>query len=171
MSASAPPVDGFKFLPPKLSAWIKTFIPETYGGEIPFQPLKKPLNEARLALVTSAGISAKPDPPFDMERERKEPSNGDPSSRMIPTTVSADGYEVNHLHINALHILEDINVILPIDRIAELVDEGLIGELAPTAYSFYGFQWYRRDFLEEGIAPMVAQMQKEAVDAVLLTPA
>ena len=171
MSASAVPVDGFKFLPPKLSAWIKTFIPETYEGEIPFQPLKKPLHKARLALVTSAGISVKSDPPFDMERERKEPSNGDPSSRMIPATVSADSYEVNHLHINAQHVFEDINVILPLDRMIELADEGVIGKVAPTAYSFYGFQWYRRDFLEEGIAPMIDQMKKEGVDAVLLTPA
>jgi len=171
MSASATRVDGFRFLPPKLAAWIKTFIPESYEGDIPFTPLEKPLNEVRLALVTSAGISVKQDPPFDMEREKEEPGNGDPSSRMIPANVLADGFEVNHLHINTRPILEDINVILPLDRMDELAKEGVIGALAPTAYSFYGFQWYRRDFLEEGVAPMIAQMQKEGVDAVLLTPA
>ena len=45
-------VDGFRFLPPKLSAWIRSFIPgEEFNGEIPFHPLDKPLNEARLALI------------------------------------------------------------------------------------------------------------------------
>ena len=171
MSASAIPVNGFKFLPPKLSAWIKTFIPDEYSGDIPFQPLQKPLDEARVALVTSAGISVKTDSPFDMEREKKEPTQGDPSSRMIPHSVAVNDFEVNHLHINARPIIEDINVILPVNRMAELAEEGVIGDLAPTAYSFYGFQWYRRDFLEEGIAPMIDQMKAESVDAVLLTPA
>ena len=171
MRTSTTPVNGFKFLPPKLSAWIKTFIPDEYSGDIPFQLLKKPLNEARVALVTSAGISMKSDPPFDMEPEKKEPTQGDPSSRMIPITVSTNDFEVKHLHINARPILEDINVMLPVNRMAELAEEGVIGDLAPTAYSFYGFQWYRRDFLDEGIAPMIDQMKKESVDAVLLTPA
>lgn len=171
MSESTTPVDGFKFLPPKLSGWIKSFIPKTFEGEIPFQPLQKPLNKARIALVTSAGISMKSDPPFDMEREKQEPTQGDPSSRMIPPTVTANEIEVSHLHINARPILEDINVMLPVNRMAELAEEGVIGDLAPTAYSFYGFQWYRRDFLEEGIAPMIDQMKEESVDAVILTPA
>ena len=103
MSASATPVDGFKFLPPKLSAWIKTFIPEEYSGDIPFQPLQKPLNGARVALVTSAGISVKPDPPFDMEREKKDPTQGDPSSRMIPITVAVNNFEVSIFGNQALH--------------------------------------------------------------------
>lgn len=171
MSRSATPVNGFKFLPPKLTAWIKTFIPDEYSGDIPFQPLQKPLNEARVALVTSAGISVKPDSPFDMEREKKDPTQGDPSSRMIPHTVAANDFEVSHLHINSRPILEDINVILPVNRMADLAEEGVIGDLAPTAYSFYGFQWYRRDFLKVGIAPMIDQMKAESVDAVLLTPA
>jgi hypothetical protein len=51
-------VDGFRFLPPGLRAWINTLIPEEeYRGYIPWTPMAKPLNQTTIALVTSAGIS------------------------------------------------------------------------------------------------------------------
>ena len=78
-------VDGFRFLPPSLRAWVKTFIPdEEFKGHIPWTPMSKLLSHTTVALVTSAGISLKSDPPFDMERERREPLWGDRSYRMIP---------------------------------------------------------------------------------------
>jgi hypothetical protein len=78
-------VDGFRFLPPGLRAWIKTFIPEEdFKGYIPWTPIKKPLNRITFTLVTSAGVSLKLDVPFDMEREKKEPLWGDRSYRAIP---------------------------------------------------------------------------------------
>jgi len=79
-------VDGFRFLPPGLAAWVRKFIPdEEFKGFIPWTPLAKPLNQTTLALVTSAGVSLKTDPPFDMEREKREPLWGDRSYREIPT--------------------------------------------------------------------------------------
>jgi len=60
---------------------------------------------------------------------------------------------------------------LPLERMEELSAEGVIGSLAPTAYSFYGFQWENRSFLNTAIAPMIDKMKLEGVDAVLLTPA
>ena len=165
-------VDGFRFMPPKLSAWIKTFVNTgPFEGSIPFHPLTKPLSEARMSLVTTAGISLKYDPPFDMEREKIEATWGDPTSRFIPKGTASGDVNVNHLHINREPIQQDLNVILPLDRMAEFAQEGIIGDLAPTAYSFYGFQWSSNDFLKTGIRPMIQQMKAEAVDAVLLTPA
>ena len=165
-------VDGFKFLPPKLSAWIQTFIPDkAYDGVIPFTPLSKPLSKARFALVTSAGITLKSDPPFDMEREKDEPTWGDPTYRFIPKATTEKDIDVYHLHINTTYIKEDINVMLPLRRMEEFAQEDIIGELAPTSYSFYGFQWESTEFLEKGIRPMTKQMKAEEVDAVLLTPA
>ena len=79
-------VDGFRFLPPGLKAWVKTFIPEEdFKGYIPWKPLAKPLSQTVLTLVTSAGISLKSDPPFDMDREKREAIWGDRSFRIIPT--------------------------------------------------------------------------------------
>ncbi|MBS3919688.1 MAG: hypothetical protein KG012_12475 [Deltaproteobacteria bacterium] len=165
-------VDGFKFLPPGLKAWVKTFIPdEDFKGTIPWTPMLKPLNQTTLALVTSAGISLKTDPPFDMEREKQEPIWGDRSYRKIPRGTTEKGIDVNHLHINTNLVKQDINVILPLARMAEFEQEGIIGRLAPTAYSFYGFQWQNTDFLKEAIEPISKHMKTEKVEAVLLTPA
>ncbi len=165
-------VDGFRFLPPGLKAWIKTFIPdEDFRGYIPWTPMTKPLNQTTLTLVTSAGISLKTDPPFDMEREKREAIWGDRSYRAIPRGTTEKDIVVNHLHINTSYIKQDINVMLPLARLAEFEKEKIIGRLASTAYSFYGFQWQSTDFLKEAIEPISRKMKLEGVEAVLLTPA
>ena len=172
MDQNQTPADGFRFLPPGLAAWIKTFIPKgDFNGPIPFQPLSKPLSECTVAAVTSAGISLSSDPPFDMEREKSESNWGDPSYRKIPITAAQADIRANHLHINTNYLLEDVNVILPLTHLKALADEGIIGHAAPTAYSFYGFQWERTEFLKEAIEPIAVQMQAEGVDAAILTPA
>jgi D-proline reductase (dithiol) PrdB len=106
-----------------------------------------------------------------MEREKREPLWGDRSFRMIPRGTTEKDIEVNHLHINTTHIKQDINVILPLARMAELEKEKVIGRLAATAYSFYGFQWKNNDFLKDAIEPISEGMKLEEVGAVLLTPA
>lgn len=165
-------VDGFRFLPPGLKAWVRTFIPEEeFKGFIPWTPMRKPLSRTTLSLVTTAGISMKSDPPFDMEREKREPTWGDRSYRKIPREATESDIAVNHLHINTSYIKKDINVILPLGRMAEFEKEGIIGRLAPHAYSFYGFQWRNLDFLEEAMVPISRNMKEEGVEAVLLTPA
>jgi D-proline reductase (dithiol) PrdB len=165
-------VDGFRFLPPGLKAWVRSFIPERdFNGYIPWTPLSKPLHQITLAIVTSAGISLKTDPPFNMEREKREPLWGDRSFRRIPKGTTENDIDVNHLHINTKWIKQDINVMLPLQRMAEFEKEGIIGRLAPTAYSFYGFQWENTDFLREAIEPISIGMKEEGVEAVLLTPA
>jgi hypothetical protein len=165
-------VDGFRFLPPGLKAWVNTFIPnEEFKDYIPWAPMKKPLNQTTISLVTSAGISLKTDPPFDMEREKREPIWGDRSYRAIPKGTTERDINVNHLHINTNWIKQDINVILPLDRMAEFEKEKVIGRLAPMAYSFYGFQWQNMDFLKEAIEPISKRMKSEGVEAVLMTPA
>jgi D-proline reductase (dithiol) PrdB len=106
-----------------------------------------------------------------MDREKREPTWGDPSFRAIPKETTEEEIDVNHLHINTDYIRQDINVMLPLNRMADFEHEGIIGGLAPTAYSFYGFQWERTEFLNEAIEPMAAKMKTEGVEAVLLTPA
>ena len=165
-------VDGFRFLPPSLASWVRSFIPEEdFNDPIPWTPMSKPLSQTTIALVTSAGISLRTDPPFDMEREKREPLWGDRSFREIPRGSTEKDIEVNHLHINTTYIKQDINVILPLNRMAEFEQEKIIGRLAPQAYSFYGFQWTNADFLKEAIEPISKRMKLEWVEAVLLTPA
>jgi D-proline reductase (dithiol) PrdB len=165
-------VDGFRFLPPRLKAWVRTFIPDMdFTGPIPWNPLSKPIGQTTIALVTSAGISLKTDPPFDMEREKKEIFWGDRSYRIIPRGTTEKDIEANHLHINTKYIKEDINVMLPLSRMAEFEQEGTTGCLAPSSYSFYGYQWENDDFLREAIEPTSKKMKEERVEAFLLTPA
>ncbi|MGD1967366.1 MAG: glycine/sarcosine/betaine reductase selenoprotein B family protein [Desulfobacterales bacterium] len=172
MSEHEKVVDGFRFMPPSLSAWIGKDIPDPpYSGEIAWTPLDKPLKETTFTLVTTAGISMKSDPPFDLEREKREPAWGDPSYRKIPRTATESDIEVSHLHINTGYIKEDINVMLPLTRFAEFEKEGVIGSLAPTCYSFYGFQMDATALLSESAPQMADQMRQENVEAVLLTPA
>jgi D-proline reductase (dithiol) PrdB len=172
MGQNAKKVDGFRFLPPGLKAWVQTFIPdEEFQGSIPWTPLSEPLLQTTISLVTSAGISLRTDPPFDMEREKREPLWGDRSYRVIPRGTTEKDIDVNHLHINTHYIKQDINVILPLTRMAEFEQEGIIGRLAPSSYSFYGFQWQSTRFLEEAIKPISKKMKQEGVEAVLLTPA
>ena len=165
-------VDGFRFMPPSLRAYMSKDIPEEeFSGDIPWTPLRKPLSEVTFSLMTSAGISLKSDPPFDVEREKREPTWGDPTHREIPKTATEADIDVNHLHINTAYIHEDMNVILPLARFQEFEDEGLIGSLAATCFSYYGFQTDPQILLEQTMPKVAARMHAENVDAVLLTPA
>jgi len=172
MSEHTKVVDGFRFMPPSLSAWISKDIPDhPYSGNIPWTPRDKPIKETTFTLITTAGISMKSDPPFDLEREKREPAWGDPSYRKIPRTATESDIEVSHLHVNTGYIKQDINVMLPLARFAEFEKEGVIGQLAPTCYSYYGFQMDATALLAESMPQVADQMRQENVEAVLLTPA
>ena len=165
-------VNGFRFLPPSLSAWFSKDIPDAdFSGHIPWSPLKKPVKETTFSLMTSAGINFKTDPAFDVEREKREPAWGDPSSREIPSTATEADIDVNHLHIDTDYIKQDLNVMLPLARFREFEKDGTIGGLAPTSYSFYGFQMDPKVLLEETMPKVASKMKSEGVEAVLLTPA
>ena len=172
MTESAKVVDGFRFMPPALSAWIGKDIPDQpFGGDIPWTPLKKPPKETTFTLICTAGISMKTDAPFDMQREKIEPAWGDPSYREIPRTATEGDIEVSHLHINTEYIKKDINVMLPMTRFQEFEEEGIIGKLADTCYSYYGFQLDPTALLEETMPKMASRMREEDIEAVFLTPA
>ncbi|MEE9535807.1 MAG: glycine/sarcosine/betaine reductase selenoprotein B family protein [Desulfobacterales bacterium] len=172
MTDSSKVVDGFRFMPPALRAWISKDIPDQpFGGDIPWTPLKKPIKETTFTLITTAGISMKTEPPFDLEREKIEPAWGDPSYREIPRTATESDIEVSHLHINTAYIKKDINVMLPLTRFQEFEEEGIIGRLAATCYSYYGFQLDPTALLEETMPLVAASMRQENIEAVLLTPA
>ena len=171
MIAEKKVVNGYSFMPPSLGAWIDSTIPEDeFQGGIPWTPLKKSLAETRFTLMTSAGINMLVDPPFDMEKEKREPLWGDPSYRRIPITATQADIDVNHLHVNTNYIKADINVVLPINRFQELAADGFIGALAPTAYSYYGFQMDPTVLIEETMPQVAADMKAEGVEAVLITP-
>lgn len=165
------PVDSFKFLPRSIAAYYQTLIVEK-ADPIPWTPLARPVSEARFSLVTTAGIYVKDsEPPFDAEREKREPVWGDPTYRRIPRDVHQDQIGASHLHINHRDLLEDVNTVLPVNRFAELEAEGVIGSLALSNYSFMGFQPNTAEWRERYGPEVAGLLKDEAVDAVLLAPA
>ena len=166
------PVDSFKWLPRSIAAYyqaIQVPAPES----IPWTPLRKPLAQCRIALVTTAGLYLKGEqPPFDLERERREPFWGDPTYRVIPTDVRQEQISVAHLHINTEDIERDVNIVLPVDRVRELVAAGELGSMAPHHYAFMGYQQQGAPEWAARYGPEVAQrMIEEEVDVALLAPA
>lgn len=167
-------VDSFRFASPLIKRYyqlsrVKKELP------IPFSPLGKPLSQCRLSLVTTGGLyHLGHDRPFDQERERREPAWGDPSYRAIPTDVDLKEIAVSHLHIHPDDPTADPNILLPVDRMKELVAEGRVGSLAAKAYSFMGYQGFPADHSgwKEKYGPEVlAALRADRVDAVLLTSA
>jgi D-proline reductase (dithiol) PrdB len=164
-------VDSFKYLPRSIAAYYQTLRVER-ADPVPWTPLTKPLAGCRVALVTTAGIYNKGhEPPFDAEREKREPMWGDPTYRSIRRDISQEQIGTSHLHINNRDILADVNIVLPLTRFAELEDQGVIGSLAPTAYSFMGYQPNTSEWRQRYGPEVAGLLKDDAVDAVLLTPA
>jgi len=133
----------------------------------PWTPVQQKLAHSTLALVTTAGLHLRGDAPFI-----SDPQGGDASYRVIPVTAKASDILQSHVSIGFDHtaFYRDMNVTLPLDRMHELVQRGVLGKLAPHAYSFMGAIRNPRRLLEE-TGPEVAQhLQNEGVEVVLLTP-
>ena len=165
-------VDSFKYLPRSLRFRFEGF-PDQPGPRTFVRPTK-PLSRAKVALLTSAGLYVKDrQPPFDLERERQDPFWGDPSLRVLPRGLRQEEVGVAHLHINPDPILQDFNIVLPLDRLEELAREGVIGSVAERHYSVMGYQGpFPPRAWEEGTGPEIARMcREEGVDLVVLAPA
>lgn len=167
-------VDSFRYLSRLVSRYYK-LIQVKAELPIPWTPLARPLSQSRFGLVTSGGLYHKGhEPPFDLERERQEPTWGDPSFRTLPTDMNLAELGVSHFHINERDVLQDINILLPIQRFQELVEQGRVGGLAAHAYSFMGYQGIPANLAgwREVYGPQVAEkLCAERVDCVFLTTA
>ncbi len=168
------PVDSFKYLPRLITRYYKLTRVEP-EFLIPWTPLARPLDQCRFGLVTSGGLYHEGhEPPFDAERERQEPTWGDPSFRTLPMDIKQEDVGASHLHINTRDVLKDINILLPVHCFQESVAEGRIGSLAREAYSSMGYQGFPADLTgwRDVYGPQVAErLIAEEVDCVLLTTA
>src|SRR4051794_34176515 len=91
-------------------------------------PFEKRLADARIALVTSAGLFVNAtQEPFDADGERADPTWGDPTWRAIPTDVDSDELGMTHLHVNNADVLADHDIALPTHVLADLVADGVVG--------------------------------------------
>ena len=164
-------VDSYKYLPRSMRTMYESM--PVIDEPPAWAPLPKPLHNCTVALMTSAGIYLRDSQePFDVERERREPTWGDPTYRVIPRNVRSEDIACSHLHISHDDLLEDVDVVLPIRAFSALEAEGRIGRLAEEHYSFMGYQDRRLIDWQTVQGPeLAARLKEHAVDVLLLAPA
>src|SRR5215212_3424405 len=145
---------------------VLTF-PAQVNLETPWTPLRRPLGQARVALVTTAGLHLRGDRRFITDH--KVP---DQSYRRLPSDTPTEEIMQSHTSIgfDRAGIDRDLNVTYPVDRLRELQEQGKIGSLAESFYSFMGAlrTW---EVLEQQTAPEVAELlRQDNVEVVLITP-
>ena len=138
------------------------------AGDIPFATVNKPLAAGRIALLTTGGVHLIDQPPFDMDNP-----DGDASYRTIPGDVADERLTITHKYYNHRDADADVNVVLPLDRVRELVAQGVIGSLAPRNFGFMGhIEGEQAPILNQQTAPEVAaKLRADGVDFAFLTPA
>lgn len=133
----------------------------------PGASLKKPIGEARIAVVTTAALHTPDQPPFDVSIK-----GGDWSYRVLDADVDLSNLRIAHRSdaFDMRGLETDKNLALPLDRLRALAREGAIGEVAPRHFSFMGSIIAPGRLIAES-APAVANVLRgDGVDAVLLTP-
>lgn len=133
----------------------------------PLTFLKRPLSACRAVLVTTAGLHLSEDEPFNLHF-----FSSDCSYRRLPASARLPDITISHAskEFDRSGILNDLNVVYPIDRLVELQKEGELGSVADTHYSYMG-SLPRVGALRKKTAPEVAALAaKDEVDLAILTP-
>ncbi len=122
-----------------------------------------PLNEARVAIVTTAGLRTDGVQMW---------SNQDQSFTVIPHGERHLSLSHRSQNFDRSGFNSDINVVIPMDRLDELAAEGVIGSVADQHISFMGAQGdHNLATMRLDTGPAAAQILKDDdVDVVLLTP-
>ncbi|HAA93538.1 MAG TPA: selenoprotein B glycine/betaine/sarcosine/D-proline reductase [Rhodospirillaceae bacterium] len=120
-----------------------------------------PLKDARVALITSAGLSRRDDETFRA---------GATDYRVIPGDVASGDLVMSHVSTNydRSGFAQDLNTVFPVDRLRELAAEGIIGSAAAFHYSFMGAT--EPEALEESARDLAGLLKEDRVNAVFLTP-
>jgi D-proline reductase (dithiol) PrdB len=135
-------------------------------GESPWAPLRKPLAECRVALVTTAGLYR---PGVDAPFAGPAPE-GDWTYRAIPVPEGTPVLAIAHEHFPHEPALSDLDTVLPLERLRELVREGIVGAVAPVVWSLMGYCTRAADLAEE-TAPAIAQgLRDQDADLALVVP-
>lgn len=126
------------------------------------------LSQSRLTLISSAGgYLPESQKPFNTSKA----DLGDHSIRLIPMSTPLETLAFVHQAYDHTAVEEDPQVLVPLRHLEDMVDEGLIGELAPSFISFCGWLPDVERTIEELIPAIVEAAKAEEVDAALLVPA
>jgi len=156
-----------RYCPGLVRRWARS---HTFASseEAPWTPLRKPLVDCRVALVSTAGVHLRTQSPFDMRNPL-----GDPSFRVIPAAVSPEELTITHDYYDHRDADQDINIVFPWQRLQEFRQQGAIGAISPIHLGFMGH--VDGEFvltLQQQTAPKAAQrLAQHQVDVALLFPA
>jgi len=128
----------------------------------PWTPLKKPVAQCKLALMSSGGILYRDQPRFHRE---------DASYRRIPKQARREDLDIWHFGYPTKDAQSDPNCVFPLERLREFEAEGVIGELCDPAFSFMGGIYSARRVREELAPKIVEELRAARVDAFYLVPA
>jgi D-proline reductase (dithiol) PrdB len=163
----------------RLVSKVYTRVPalsERYGrrsgsfDDVPMPDLadpRRPLHEARVALVTAGGVHLAGQPPFEME----DPE-GDGSWRSIPQGAPRQHLVITHDYYDHAAADDDVNCVFPVDRLEELAAAGVIGEPAPRHVGMMGHVSGRQlaRLVDRSAGEIVSQFAEDAVDLVVAVP-
>lgn len=121
----------------------------------------KPLNECKVAIVTSASMHHEDDDDFApvdtglrvLERHRRD--------------IIVGHWSPN---FDAIGVAMDLNVVYPIDRLEELADQGKIGAVSDIHLAVAGNQFDLSGIRLDGGPAAAKLLVDHEVDVVLLTP-
>jgi D-proline reductase (dithiol) PrdB len=135
-------------------------------AEVPFQPLKKPLSECRVALITTAA----PYQPGKGDQGPGAPYNAAAKFYRVYSEDTAIDHDlrISHVAIDRAHTTaEDGNTWFPLPQLRRCAAAGLIGEVAPR---FHGAPTNRshRTTIEQDCPELLARCRADRADAAIL---
>ncbi|SDS04398.1 glycine/sarcosine/betaine reductase selenoprotein B family protein [Bradyrhizobium canariense] len=136
--------------------------------DAPFQPLRKPLHQSRVAIVTTAA-------PFDPAKGDQGPGakyNGGAKFYSVydGDTSKTHDLRISHVAYDRVHTTaDDSGTWFPLPQLQRLAREGRIGTVAPR---FFGAPTNRsqRVTIETDAPEILARCRADQVDAVVLVP-
>jgi D-proline reductase (dithiol) PrdB len=132
----------------------------------PFTPARRALPMLNLALITSSGAYLDGTDPFDPTI-----AGGDVNFREIPVEIEAEDLRYAARGYDPQAVSEDMNALIPINRLFEFESNGIIGQLNPVFWSFSGFIPDAARLNDEMLPRLVERVMRYEVQAALLVPA
>ena len=149
---------------PRTKELYSDFIPYRWvvNESVPFTPLRKPISNCRVAMISSGGIMYRDQPRFHRE---------DASYRRIPKNAAPAELNVWHFGYPTGDAEQDPNCVFPWQRMRELEASGVIGEFIDPAFSFMGGIYSARKVRDELAPKIVDELKRAHADAFFLVPA
>ena len=123
-----------------------------------------PLRDATVAIVTTAGLRHSDQPDWGFR-------NGDQSFRVLDGANRSLILSHTSHNFDRSGFVADLNVVFPIDRLAEMAAEGTIKAVSPRHVSFVGNLDETLSTIRLDTGPAAAKLLREAgANVVLLTP-